>query len=245
MIDNTTAVAAINNMGTCHSPECHSLAVQISGEFSISHDIITWLTAAHIPGFLNVRADRESRHFHSQDTEWMINPTPLRNALDTLDFKPEIDLFASRVNRQFPIYCSFRPDPDGSCIDAFIISWTEKKFYSFPPFSCVLRVLQKIIQDRATGVLVVPMWPSQSWYPNLTTLLLLPPVTLPLSKDLLSLPESPEINRPLRRKMSLLICLLSGNSSKALVSPPDQHRLSLHHGKKVQPPSTKPISRNG
>ena len=79
----------------------------------------------------------------------MINPILLRNALDTLDFKPEIDLFASRLNRQFPIYCSFQPDPEASCIDAFtIISWTEKKIYSFPPFSCVLRVLQKIIQDR-------------------------------------------------------------------------------------------------
>ena len=92
MIDNTTAVAAINNMGTRHTPECHSLAVQV-WEVSISHEI-TWLTAAHIPGSLNVRADRESRHFHSQDTEWMINPTLLRNVLDTLDVKPEIELFA-------------------------------------------------------------------------------------------------------------------------------------------------------
>ena len=129
MIDNTTAVAAINNMGTCHTPECHSLAVQI-WELSISHDV-TWLTAAHIPGSLNVRADRESRHFHSQDTEWMINPTLLRNALHTLVVKPEIELFASRLNRQFPIYCSFRRDPEASCIDAFTISWTEKKIILF------------------------------------------------------------------------------------------------------------------
>ena len=93
MIDDTTAVASINNMGTCHTPECYSLAVQI-WEFSISHDI-TWLTAGHIPGSLNARADRESRHFHPQDTEWMINPTLLRNVLDTLDVKPEIKLFAS------------------------------------------------------------------------------------------------------------------------------------------------------
>ena len=137
-----------------------------------------------------VRADRESKHSYSQDTEWMINPILLRNALDTLDFKPEIDLFASRLNRQFPIYCSFQSDPEASCIDAFtIILWTEKKIYSYPPFSCVLRVLQKIIEDRATGVLVVPMCLSQSWYPILTTLLLLPAVTLPPSKSLLSLPE--------------------------------------------------------
>ena len=219
MIDNTTAVAVINNMGTCHSIECHSLAVQI-WEFSMLHNI-TWLTAAHIPGSHNVRADMESRHFHSQDTEWMINPTLLSSALDALDFKPEIDLFASRLNRQFPKYCSFRPDPEASVIDAFTISWTEKNFYCFPPFSCILRVLQKIRQDRATGVLVVPMWPTQSWYPILTSLLLRPPVTLSPSKNCLSLPESPELIHPLHSKMSLLICLLSGNSSNSLALPAD------------------------
>ena len=63
MIDNATAVAVINNIGTCHSIECHSLAVQIL-EFSILQNI-TWFTAAHIPGSFNVRADKESRHFHS------------------------------------------------------------------------------------------------------------------------------------------------------------------------------------
>ena len=87
------------------------------------------------------------------------------------------------------------------------------------------------------------MWSSQSWYPILTTLLLLPPVTLPPSKNLPSLLEYLEISHPLH-KMSLLICLLSGNNSKALASP-HQQRLSLHHGQKVKPPSTRPISRNG
>ena len=66
----------------------------------------------------------------------------------------------------------------------------------------------------------MPMWPSQSWHPILITLLLLPPVTLPRSKNLLSLPEFPKISHPLHKKMSLLICLLSSNSSKALASPP-------------------------
>ena len=125
MIDDTTAVASINNMGTCHTPECYSLAVQI-WKFSISHDI-TWLTAGHIPGSLNDRAVRESRHFHPQDTEWMINSTLLRNVLDTLDVKPEIELFASI----FSIYCSFRRDPEASFIDALTISWTEKPLVVF------------------------------------------------------------------------------------------------------------------
>ena len=67
MIDNTSAVFQINNVGTCQSEECNSLVVQI-WEFCISHNI-PWLTAAHIPGSSNVIADGESRHFHSQDTE--------------------------------------------------------------------------------------------------------------------------------------------------------------------------------
>ena len=212
MIDNTTAVSVINNMGTCHSLKCNEIAVQI-WEFCQLHNV-TWLTAAHIPGSSNVTADRESRNFHSEDTEWMINPKLLNKALDALNFKPEIDLFASRLNRQFSTYCSFRPDPEAYLVDAFTVSWSEKQFYCFPPFSCVLRVLQKIIQDKATGVVVVPMWPTQSWYPILTSLLVLPPITLPPSKNLLSLPAFPEVNHPLHRKMSLLICLLSGNNSR-------------------------------
>ena len=118
MIDNTSAVAQINNMGTCHSEECNSLVLQI-WEFCISHNI-PWLTAAHIPGSSNVIADGESRHFHSQDTEWMLNPEILTGALKTLNFQPEIDLFASRLNKQLPVFCSFRPDPGASFINALL-----------------------------------------------------------------------------------------------------------------------------
>ena len=81
------------------------------------HNII-WLTGAHIPGSSKCRADKESRDFPSEDTEWMIDPTLLGKTLDALNFKPQIDLFASRLNRQFPIYWSFKPDPDASYIDA-------------------------------------------------------------------------------------------------------------------------------
>ena len=130
MIDNTSAVAQINNTGTCHSEECNSLVVQI-WEFCISQDI-SWLTAAHIPGSSNVIADGESRNFHSQDTEWMLNPDLLSGALKTLDFQPKIDLFASRLNKQLPVYCSFRPDPGASFINAFTFSWANKKLYCPP-----------------------------------------------------------------------------------------------------------------
>ena len=146
----------------------------------------------------------------------MIDPTLQGKALDALNFKPQIDLFTSQLNRQFPIYCSFKPDPDASFIDVFTLSWSDKHFYCFPPFSCVLQVPQKIIQDKATGIMVVPMWPTQLWYPIMTSLLVLSPITLPPSKNLLSLPAFPEENLPLHRKMSLLICLLSDKKNEGL-----------------------------
>ena len=88
------------------------------------------------------------------------------NALSRLNFKPEIDLFASRLNKQFDKYCSLWPDPNAFAIDAFTFPWTTEKFYCFPPFSCILLVLQKIKQDTATGILVVPKWPYTSFVPN-------------------------------------------------------------------------------
>ena len=124
-------LSVINNMCTCHSDKCNSIAVQI-WEFYLLHNII-WLTAAHIPGSSNCITDKESRDFRSEDTGWMVDPTLVGKALDALNFKPQIDLFASRLNRQLPIYCSFKPDPDAAHVDAFTLQWCDKHCYCFPP----------------------------------------------------------------------------------------------------------------
>ena len=209
MVDNTTAVAVINKMGTCHSKMCNSVALQI-WDFCILHNI--WLTAAHTPGRCNVEADRASREFHNRDTEWKLNQSLLANALSTLKFHPEIDLFASRLNKQFNKYVAYRPDPEAVAVDAFTMSWSKLNFYCFPPFSCIPKVLQKIQTEKAKGILVAPKWPTQPWYPVLISMLIKEPVVLKPAKHLLSLPESPEVKHPLHTKMSLLICLLSGDN---------------------------------
>ena len=58
MCNNTTAVNAINHMGTSHSDLCNSEAKKI-WEWCITRKI--WLSAAHIPGKQNIVADFESR----------------------------------------------------------------------------------------------------------------------------------------------------------------------------------------
>ena len=211
MLDNTSAVGMINSMGSCKSDVCNELVFRI-WQFCIQNSI--WVTAAHIPGCSNIVADWESRKFSKPDAEWMLDPRNLQTSLSDLQFKPTIDLFASWLNSQFPIYCSFRPDPGASYVDAFSIPWSNLDLYCFPPFSCILSVLQTITEERATGVVVVPKWPTQFWYLFLMKILCKPPVLLYPTPHLLTLPGFPEKFHPCHSKMYLFICLLSGNTLK-------------------------------
>jgi hypothetical protein len=97
MIDNTTAVSVINNKGTSHNDKCNEVVCDI---WALCEKHAIWLTAAYIPGKQNIIADQESRK-KNIDTEWMLNPQFLNTALSTFAFSPIIDLFASRINKQF------------------------------------------------------------------------------------------------------------------------------------------------
>ena len=207
-IDNTSAVAVINHMGTNHSEQLNTLNNEI-WEWCIARNL--WISAGHIAGKSNVEADQASRQNRTA-TEWMLNRTLLSHALDKLQFTPEIDLFASRINCQFPQYVAYRPDPGAMAIDAFSIPWTWLKFYAFPPFSVITSLVKKIQEDKAEGVCVLPDWPTQPWFPKAMRMTARPPVKLKACKMLLSLPNQPEQVHPLHKKMDLLICLLSAKS---------------------------------
>ena len=88
LVDNTTAVLCINQMGTCHSKEINSIVRQI-WEWCIS--------VSHIPGKENTIADRESRK-QRRETEWTLDTEIFDNMLAGFSVKPDIDLFESRIN---------------------------------------------------------------------------------------------------------------------------------------------------
>ena len=207
-IDNTTAIAVINHMGTSHSANCNKLAKSI-WDWCVTRNI--WLSAIHIPGIENVTADKESRKINV-NTEWMIDRSILLDTLQTLDFLPEVDLFASRINYQFPQYVSFKPDPGAMAIDALKMNISDLKFYAFPPFSVIGTFLQQIEQQKATGVVILPDWPTQAWFPKAMKMCLLPPTQIGPKKRLLILPGHPNQVHPLHKTLTLLVCLLSHTS---------------------------------
>ena len=69
--DNTTAVHCINNMGSCRSTDCDKITKSI-WDWAIKRSL--WLSSAHIPGRLVIKADEESRKTELR-TEWKLNRT--------------------------------------------------------------------------------------------------------------------------------------------------------------------------
>ena len=226
-IDNTTAVAYIAHMGGSKSQDCNELAKQL-WKWCIARNI--WVSVVHLPGVQNIVADRKSRVFEDQ-TEWMLDRVIFRELYS--EFNPTIDLFASRNNAQLPRYVSWFPDPGAEAVDALSLDWSALNFYAFPPFCIIGKCLQKIVQDEAEGILIVPKWPTQSWFPQMLNLLIQDPILLPRTKSLLTQPVSGEVH-PLNNSLVLLACRLSGNPFKVREYHKTLQTLSYHPGA-VQP----------
>ena len=206
MSDNTTRVCYINAMGGSRSRTCNDIARKI-WFWAIEKNV--WLSATHIPGAENQIADKCSRVFDDH-TEWMLN-VEIFNKITKLWGPFDIDIFASRLNKQLPKYIAWKPDPQAEFIDAFSICWKQIYFYAFPPFSVISRVVQKVQEEKAEGVIVVPMWPTQTWYTSLMELLVDTPRVIRNSPKVLKLPHS-EKKYPL--KMTLMVCRVCGASSR-------------------------------
>ena len=238
-MDNTTAVAYINHMGGTKSIACNELAKTI-WEWCITRKI--WITAAHVPGVDNSIADKKSRIFND-NLEWMLHVDIFRNICETYG-TPDIDLFASRLNAQLTRYVSWKPDPTAEAIDAFTINWGNLFFYAFPPFSLILRCLQKVEQDQADGIIIVPKWPTQPWFSKLLHLLIDTPLILPNTKGCLTQPTTGK-NHPLRNQMFLLCCRLSGKCFKTADFQRKQQASFSLHGDPQQKPNTAYTSESG
>ena len=154
-------------MGGIVSEKCNDLSKQI-WDLCIMENI--WISAVHIPGKQNTIADFMSG-FLNENTQWQLSPSILNKIVRTFDFEPEIDLFASYLNFQVENYISWFPDPKASIIDAFSIVWTNKIFYAFPPFSLIGATLAKIRDNQASGIMILPWWQTQFWFPLMLKML--------------------------------------------------------------------------
>ena len=129
-------------------------------------------------------------------------------------------------------------------VDAFSCSLSEEQFYAFPPFSLILRCLKEIEMEEGEGIIIVPAWPTQPWYPKLMSLLVETPRLLPVTRGTLFLPSRPSQPHPMEGKLKLIACKLSGNPLRSKAFLQKLPRLSSSRGGKAHLNSTNPTTKN-
>jgi ribonuclease HI len=158
-VDNTTAVSYINKYGGCRSSNCQTVAKKI---WQWCEERKNSVFASYINTLDNLEADKLSRDNHV-DLDFMLSHSRFQEICCNFG-TANIDLFASSRSCQVPKFISWFPDINCLAVDAFTVKWSDG-FYAFPPFNLVGRVIRKIFYDNASGIVVVPQWPSQPWFP--------------------------------------------------------------------------------
>ena len=111
-------------------------------------------------------ADIESRA-HPDRSDWKLAPLIFQKIHQLLG-PLSVDLFASHLLAQLPLYVSWKPDPLAMKTDAFSMNWTTLpgKIYANPPWGLIGRVLSTVQSQRVLEmVLVAPVWKAQACYP--------------------------------------------------------------------------------
>ena len=128
-------------------------------------------------------------------------------------------------------------------MDAFSFEWSQTNLYAFPPFAVVGRVIEKLIEDRATALLIVPYWPAQPWFADYVAGLIEPPFYFEMSNENLVLPfrrtsrQTPQAH-PLAGETQLLIATFSGERCDATAWGTGPPRSSWRPGHRAPPRAT-------
>ncbi|XP_076035569.1 uncharacterized protein LOC143021750 [Oratosquilla oratoria] len=203
------------------------------------------MPGSHVPSFQGVIILWLIQHPETSMTD--MNGSWMRNFLKKLSIifgTPNIDLFASRLNKQVPQLCSWRPDPESNC-DEFNLNWaTLGLIYIFPTFSLIARCLQKLRAEGARGWMIVPFWTSQPWMGALLRLLVEDPRIIMRRKKVLVWPLSME-EHPIMSHTRLMACLLSGKACENEAYLKKVRTLSWHHGNLELANNTDHISTGG
>ena len=183
--DNTTALAYVRKQGGTHSRLLNEEA-QLLLRWAETQQIL--FLPQFVMGTHNVVADSLSRPNEVIGSEWTLT----QDVVDQLIHRwpATIDLFATSLNHQMPVYFAPMSDPVSSGTDAFLQCWNHLQAYASPPFRLIRRFLNKFLESTNCEVtLVAPWWPQQEWFPDPYRLARFPPVALPLRRDLLRQPH--------------------------------------------------------
>lgn len=127
-IDNTTAVSYVNKMG------------RGGGRSKIGNFVLEGRS-------LLLQSTFQSRKvIETSSNNWRLNNQVFSQINKQLG-PIKLDLFAERLNAQVKDYVSWKTDPMAVATDAFMIKWTDRQAYAFPPFCLIPRCLAKVVKE--------------------------------------------------------------------------------------------------
>ena len=81
--------------------------------------------------------------------------------------KFSVDLFADYHNSKVNKFYSKYWQENCSGVDAFAFKWSNEFCWTVPPVCLLAKVINKILIDKAKGILIVPRWRSSLFWPLL------------------------------------------------------------------------------
>jgi hypothetical protein len=164
--DNTTAVYNINRKAAASS-----LYLDLRHTLERAEKLDVKLTAVHIPGVENTTTDSLSRLELSGD--YQIKKAVIWPALQKINFRPNVDLFARQSNSLLPTYCSLKKVkeakkseagiPENRLGNAFHINWNNLNPILHPPIPLILKSLEKFRAEGQEAAIILPDWKGQAW----------------------------------------------------------------------------------
>ena len=158
-IDNYAA-AKIIKVGSPVA-DLHEISLDI---FDLCFQNQITLKPVWVPRIQNKEADRVSRIIDIDD--WEITST-FFNYLDSLWGPFTIDRFANSQNKKLQRFNSKYSCPGTEAVDALSQKWEGENNLLIPPINLIPAVIQYIRGNKITGVLVVPLWESATFWPLL------------------------------------------------------------------------------
>ena len=95
----------------------------------------------------------------------------LAKAECVMNFAPSLDPFACAQTHICPRYAARHSDSAALCLDGLSLSWRHEDVWINPPWCLIPDIIEKLEDEpSAAAVFIVPVWPSQQWWPRLLAL---------------------------------------------------------------------------
>lgn len=221
LCDASAAVALINNL----SSRSERLAMLVPWLLAVVQGLDIRLSAAHIPGVLNARADALSRaplSFH----EWRVDPEAFLLVAPRLarhlpprlrDLSTWVDCFASAAAHLLPRFHAWRAVPPvAGCeaVDTLATKWANSQVRLLvPPLPLRFAALQHHRQCPGWSILCLPRWHGETAF-EAARAMAVNATDLPTSPHSAILP-APGFQSPLPAGTSCVVWFVLHNNGRA------------------------------